>query len=183
MARLNRTQLAFAKHMGLDSHHLFDASGLRTSEWKLQMKELGKLVAFGANPCSAEGHTMRTRAGHCAQCNPANLSYLRRMSLPGDVYVAWSKSTRMVKIGLATNAYTREKSLNKFKYAGVNDWEMKLIYECPNAGEIENKTHQILSKFALSGVTYNNGGVQRYCTEIFTCSLKTAMESLEVAAN
>ena len=55
MAKLSKTQLAFIAKMDLKIHELFDASGLRTGEWKLQMKELGKLVAFGVKPCAARG--------------------------------------------------------------------------------------------------------------------------------
>jgi hypothetical protein len=73
---------------------------MKTWEWKQQMKGLGKLVAFGVYPCAAKGHTLRTRAGHCIQCNTANLSYLKRMNESADVYVAWSKGSKLVKNSL-----------------------------------------------------------------------------------
>ena len=98
MAKLTKSQLAFIQRMQLDSYSLFDASGLRARDWKLQMKELGKLVAFGVTPCSAGGHSLRTRAGHCLQCNTANLSFLKRMSDRGEVYVAWSSGAKIAKI-------------------------------------------------------------------------------------
>ena len=179
MAKLTKPQLAFIEKMELNLYELFDASGLKTPEWKIQMKELGKLVAFGVTPCAVKGHTMRTRAGHCVQCNPANLSYLKRMNLSADVYVAWSSSAKLAKVGLAIDANQRRISLNKYKYAGVNDWEMKLIYECENAGEIENQVHRLLSEFSKFGVSYWNSDRYRLCTEIFKCRLKEATDALE----
>jgi hypothetical protein len=181
MSKLTKSQLIFIEKMELGLHDLFDASGLRTTEWKLQMRELGKLVAFGVTPCVAKGHSLRTRAGHCVQCSPANLSYLKRMNEPADVYVAWSTSSKMAKIGLSKDAYKRLESLNIFKYGGANDWKMKLIYECENGGEVENKAHQILSEYTKSGVTYMNGNIERFCTEIFKCRLNQAIDALEQA--
>jgi hypothetical protein len=181
MAKLTKLQINFIQKMELNIHDLFDASGLRARDWKMQMKELGKLVAFGVTPCSSYGHTLRTRAGHCLQCNTANLSYLKRMSEAADVYVCWSEASKMAKIGLSKDSYKRLESLNYFKYGGVNDWELKLIYECDNAGEIENRAHRILSAYSKMGVTYMNVGVERYCSEIFKCTLEQATEALEEA--
>jgi hypothetical protein len=128
-----------------------------------------------------KGHSLRTRAGHCVQCNTANLSYLKRMSEEADVYVAWSKSSQIAKIGLSKDAYERLETLNYFKYGGVGDWEMKLIYTCENGGEVESEAHRILSEYSKVGVTYMNGKVQRFCTEIFKCRLSQALEALEQA--
>ena len=183
MAKLTKSQLAFIQRMQLDSYSLFDASGLRARDWKLQMKELGKLVAFGVTPCSAGGHSLRTRAGHCLQCNTANLSFLKRMSDRGEVYVAWSSGAKLAKIGLSQNSYSRLESLNYFKYGGVSDWEMKLIYECDNAGTVEFEAHRQLSAFAKNGISYMNGNVERFCTEIFKCKLKQATDILEKVVN
>jgi len=183
MAKLTKSQLAFIERMQLDSYSLFDASGLRARDWKVQMKELGKLVAFGVTPCSAGGHSLRTRAGHCLQCNTANLSFLKRMSDSGEVYVAWSTSSKIAKIGLSQNSYSRLESLNKFRYGGVSDWEMKLIYECENAGEVEFEVHRQLSVYAKTGISYMNGNVERFCTEIFKCKLKLAIDTLEKVVN
>ena len=44
MAKLTKSQLAFIQRMQLDSYSLFDASGLRARDWKLQMKELENLL-------------------------------------------------------------------------------------------------------------------------------------------
>jgi hypothetical protein len=181
MAKLTKAQINFINEMKLNINDLFDATGLKASDWKIQMKALGKLVAFGVTPCLQYGHTLRTRAGHCLQCNTANLSYLKRMSESADVYVCWSKISQIAKIGLSKDSYKRVESLNYFEYGGANDWELKLIYVCDNAGEVESKAHKILSAYSKMGVSYMNVNVERFCTEIFKCTLEQAMDALEEA--
>ena len=179
MAKLTKIQLNFIKKMEINVEDLFDASDLKSSEWKRQMKELGKLVAFGVTPCIAKGHSLRTRAGHCIQCNTAVLAYHRRYSDAGDVYVAWSQNGQMAKIGCAKNAYLRLESLIEAGYGGQRDWTLKLIYECLEAGAIENTAHDSLRRYALKGITYLRDGVQQECTELFKCTLRQAKAALE----
>ena len=179
MAKLSKTQLAFIAKMNLNIHDLFDASGLRAGEWKLKMKELGKLVAFGVTPCAASGHTLRTREGHCVLCNPAVLAYSRRHSDNGDVYVAWSKKGGIAKIGCAKDANLRILSLIETCYGGQNDWSLELIYECTEAGLIESTTHKLLKDHELKGVTYLRDGRLQECSELFSCTLNKAKSALE----
>jgi hypothetical protein len=137
MAKLKTSELSFLRRVSVEAHLTYDVSGMTTAEWKNAMRALGKIIAFGATPCAAHGHRLRTRAGHCAQCNPANISYLKRMDTPGDVYVAWSKSSSFCKIGSALNAYEREVTLRKSRYGGASDWEIALIYTTTHSGELE----------------------------------------------
>lgn len=181
MAKLSKAQISFIKKMELSMDDLFDASGLNNKEYQKIMKEQGKLVAYGVTPCGAKGHTLRTRKGHCVQCNTANLDYLKRMSKTADVYVAWSQQKRIAKVGLSVDAYQRLSTLNEFRYGGIEDWQMKLIYTCENAGQVETATHQLLREYSKTGLTYWNGNVHRDCTELFQCNLKTAMNALETA--
>ena len=181
MTKLTISQLAFIKKNKLVINDLFDATGLKAFEWKRKMKELGKLVAYGVNPCSASGHTLRTRAGHCVQCNSAVLAYSRRHSENGDVYVAWSKTGGIAKIGCARDANLRINSLIETCYGGQKDWSLELIYECSEAGLIETATHQLLRKHELKGITYLHDGRQQECSELFNCTLNKAKSALEKA--
>ncbi len=147
MAKLSKAQISFVQKMELSMDDLFNASGLNNKEYQEIMKEQGKLVAYGVTPCGAKGHTLRTRKGHCVQCNTANLDYLKRMSKIADVYVAWSHKKRIAKVGLSVDAYQRLSTLNEFKYGGIEDWQMKLIYTCENAGQIETATHQLKQEY------------------------------------
>lgn len=181
MARLTKEQLDFIKRMELMPDDLFDASGLRPAEWKHQMKQTGKLVAFGVTPCQAKGHSLRTRSGHCVQCNTAVLAYHKRYSKSGDVYLAWSPRGMIAKIGSATDADVRLKSLIDARYGGQKDWSLELIYECIEAGRLESLTHKLLRNYSLRGLTYSRDGRQQECTELFRCTLKQAKAALEKA--
>jgi hypothetical protein len=179
LATLTREQIAFIKKIGLAVGDAFDASGMQAKEWKLQMRDVGKVIAFGVTPCGNFGHSLRTRAGHCVQCNTANLGYLLRFSKRADVYVAWSSAGKLAKIGYSLDANSRSRTLNEWKYGGQDDWEIKLIYECDDAGRVEKIAQAKLARYRKQGITYMNGLVRRSCTELFKCKLVEAVKALE----
>lgn len=181
MARLTKQQTEFIQALGLSTRVAFDATGLKRTEWQQQMRELNKLLAFGVTPCAAQGHELRTRSGHCVQCNTANLGYLLRhvQDVRAEVYVAWSEASKLAKIGYSKNADERVSTLNKWRYGGQKDWKMVLIYEVDKAIAIEKMTQDRLSKSKKQGITYMNGTIERQCTEIFECPLPKAIKALE----
>lgn len=179
MAKLTKEQASFIKKIGLSVCDAFDASEMLAKDWKLQMRDVDKLIAFGVTPCKKFGHSLRTRAGHCVQCNTANLGYLLRFSKRADVYVAWSSTGKLAKIGYSKDANLRSLTLNEWKYGGQDDWEIKLIYECDEAGRVEKTAQTKLARYRKPGITYMNGLVKRSCTELFKCKLREALEALE----
>ena len=60
MAKLTKDQLQFLKRIGVSINQTFDATGLTKSERELQMKLLGKSVAFGVSPYKLMGHALKT---------------------------------------------------------------------------------------------------------------------------
>jgi len=180
MAKLTRIQLNFIKKMGLKIEDTLDATGLRTSEYKSEMQKKGKSIAYGVSACKKAGHTLKGRHGHCVQCHPQGLSHQRRYTESGDVYVAWSENGGFAKIGTAKNAYSRLSTLKKHKYGGQKDWTLELIYECTEAGTLENNVHKLLKKYELTGVLYRRE-LQTECTELFKCTLRQAKGALEKA--
>ncbi|HNQ27481.1 MAG TPA: aminotransferase class I/II-fold pyridoxal phosphate-dependent enzyme, partial [Aquaticitalea sp.] len=66
---LTESQIAFLKKYNFGMEDMFDAKGLTTIEYMARMKAEGKRIAYNADPCKKEGHTLRTKSGHCAQCN------------------------------------------------------------------------------------------------------------------
>jgi hypothetical protein len=172
MPRLTKDQKEFLKLYGIEMQSVFDATGLRASEWKSQMRACGALVAVGVTRCAKQGHSMRTRAGHCVMCTPSNLSFQSRWRASGEVYIAFSRSTRLVKIGVATSAEGakgRVLTLKKQRYAEVNDWELWHCEAVIDAGRVENSIHNYLAKYRESRA-YLRGGKMEIAQEIFNCT-------------
>lgn len=180
MAKLTAAQRKFLERLEIPMGQLFDATGMRREDYSREMSALGKLVAIGVTPCSKAGHTMRTSAGHCAECRPANLAFHRRYDAPGEVYVARSKGVRLTKVGSAKSAMERIRHLNVYQYAGASDWQMEFCEATNSAGRIEFTAHQFLSKHSASG-TYFKGGRDIQCQEIFSCSVGVAVKAVRQA--
>ena len=149
MARLSRDQLAFLKRHKIPADRVFNATGMATVAYKAEMKLLEAWVAFGVTPCSEAGHTLRTRAGHCVQCSPANLSYLMRFDKAGDIYIAVSARGAMVKVGTAQWAEDRVLQLNSYCYGGQSDWVLRFKDRVAIAGRVEAEAHAKLAALSL----------------------------------
>lgn len=180
MAKITTTQKSFLKRHEIPLGRLYDATGMRKVDYQREMTDLGKLVAIGVTPCAEAGHTMRTRAGHCAECRPAGLAFLRRFDAPGEVYVAKSIQCRIIKVGSATDASERLRNLNAYRYGGASDWKIEFYEACRTAGRVEFAAHRILSKYTVSG-TYFKDGRDIECQEIFNCSISLAIKAVRTA--
>lgn len=180
VAKLTAEQLEFLKHHDIPLEKVFDASGLSAAVYNQRMKDGGYWIAFGVTPCGAAGHTLRTRHGQCIQCKPANLSYIKRHSLPGVVYVAYSLSERIVKIGTSQRS-DRIDHLNSYRYGGASDWMKHYSVPCDDAGKVETTAHTILSAFSVRGRSYFKDGGWISCDELFSCSVEQAVEAVKSA--
>lgn len=180
MAKISKSQRAFLERMDIPLVKLFDATGMRTDAYKEEMSALGMLVAIGVSPCAKEGHTMRTRKGHCAECRPEGLAYLRRYDAPGEVYVAKSSQLKIVKVGSATNAIERLGNLNSYRYGGASDWKVEFFEVSQTAGRVEFAAHRLLSPHMVAG-TYFKDGRNIECREIFNCSVAVAIKAVRQA--
>ena len=180
MTKITAAQRKFLERFEVPMGRLFDATGMRREDYSREMSALGKLVAIGVTPCSKAGHTMRTSAGHCVECRPANLAFQLRYDAPGEVYVAHSKAVKLTKVGSAKSAMERMRHLNVYQYGGAKDWQVKFYEATSTAGRIEFAAHQILSKHSASG-TYFKSGRDIQCQEIFSCSVAVAVKAVRRA--
>ena len=64
-------EITFIKQQGLHEELFFDAKGQSINRIEEEMKSLGKVFAYNSIPCDQYGHTLRTRSGHCIQCDTA----------------------------------------------------------------------------------------------------------------
>jgi hypothetical protein len=179
-ANITEDQISFLNSYRIDLSELFDASGMRKRDYQRDMEKTGQHFAFGVKPCKKGGHTIRTKYGHCVQCEPARLSYMLRHRQPGDVYIAGSQAQRLIKIGSSTQKDERLYNLNLVKYGGASDWEILVTAESDEAGKIEARAQERLSKFKCPS-TYFRSGMKTTCYELFRCSYTQAKTALVAA--
>lgn len=168
MTTLTADQMAFLESQRIQPWRVFDATGLTQSEYRAVMRELGLSIASGVTPCAAHGHTLRTRAGHCVQCNTARIAFMRRHDEPAYVYVAQSSAIGLVKVGVAGDVNARLQSLRKLGYGGASDWRLVSSRWCEHAGAAEFALHATLSGFQAHRV-YQRDGFDVDCRELFRC--------------
>ena len=181
MTRLTRKQLDFLRHHDIPFARVYDATGMQRRDYQQVMRDLDLWVAYGVTPCGAGGHALRTRAGHCVQCkNAENLIYLRRFDEAGEVYVAKSMRSLLVKVGLSKNASERIGQLNNYQYAGHSDWTYVWHVEAAKAGRVESQAHNSLVRFAKLSTSLH-GGHPTECRELFSCTPRIARTAVEDA--
>lgn len=176
MARLTQTEILFLKSQNISLSLVFDATGLSGEERKQQMKLLEKPFYYGGALCNAGGHSLRSRSGHCIQCDTAKIAYQLRSSASGYVYLAYSPSTTYVKVGYsAQHPQERADLLRKTRYGNVSDWDVKRLLQLSrDAGKTEFAIHAALEKYQRP-ITYWKGHDLVECREIFVCSLEEAL--------
>jgi len=180
---LTDSELYFLSSVGLSPEDAFDARGLPQWLWRKRAGDEGKTLALG-NPCTNGGHRLKTRGGHCVQCDPKKLAYQRRFSAEQYVYIAGSQSGKLIKIGTCEHCGQRERQLRTEGYGGVSDWEFLYCVKVRNAGEIEHATRTRLSKYIATARPYWKDNVEQCAIELLTCSFSLARRALEeISAN
>lgn len=175
--KITKEQKKFLERHSISLEEVFDASKYTKAEYNVYMEDSIYRVAIGVTPCASSGHTIRTRAGHCVMCKPAVLAFEKRFTNDGDLYVMYSQSTKLVKVGSADDAHKRSQSLNKRAYGGIKDWVVKYSIRITNVGYAENNAHQILKKHHFP--IEHEPGNSNIASEIFKCSIKKAIEVVE----
>ena len=182
MAKLNEAQVQFLKAHKIDLSLLYDASGQSPSDWRGAMKKIGKKFAFGTSPCNAKNHTLRSRHGHCIQCDPSRISYALRFSKPGHVYILGSLTEELIKIGVTTELASRLANVVSMQYGNASDWQPLAVTEkIQGAGKIEASAHTLLEAYRVTGESCRAG--QTHITyELYSCDYSSAKNALESAA-
>lgn len=177
---LTKEQIEFLKHHKIALKDTFDASSFSsTAVYQQRMKDDGKIVAFGVTPCK-NGHQLRTRSGHCVQCDPKKITFIKRHVSHGIVYVSGSFRGKLIKVGFTANSVSRKESINRTKYGGFDDWETLCSVECSGAGKVENKIITILEKYRYRK-TYQHDGKDQEAYELFSCAYETVMNAVKTA--
>ncbi|MBP0589321.1 hypothetical protein J8I87_06225 [Paraburkholderia sp. LEh10] len=177
MAQLTSEQLAFLKSQKISLSLLFDATGLSQSQREAVMRQMDKKFYYGGAACQKAGHTLRTKAGHCIQCDTSKIAYQLRSSDPGYVYLAHSKTTGYVKVGFSKeHPQDRSLTLRNEAYGNIKDWDIKKIVRLErNAGRHEFAVHELLESYRAPVVYEKTSGNFVECREIFKCDLAAAL--------
>lgn len=178
-AELTNDEIDFLKHHGMTAEDVFDWRGLRAVERGKKLKAAGKLLALGL-PCAKYGHRLRTRAGHCAQCDPAKIAYQSRKNTRAVLYAAFSESLMGFKVGISENPVRRIGDLNRESYGGVSDWDMFMAREINDAGKSEAAIHRTLFEFRRVG-RYRKGDHEQDTREIFCCASACVIKAFQTS--
>jgi hypothetical protein len=157
---LTTDERVFLYQQKIRLEHLFDARGMDDATWKEMAKKEGKLFVIGAR-CGSAGHRLRSRAGHCIQCDTARIAYMRRFAEPGYVYIAATKMGKLLKVGSCISIEQRQKNLQLQKYGNFNDWEIIAWTKTSSMGMIEFDIHKTLEGIVIEGEYFKDGRVQK----------------------
>jgi len=148
----------FLRKHNIDESLVFDSGGISKNKYQEICKNEGYLFVAGASPCRRGGHTLRTKNGHCIVCNPANITFARRAYSSGYVYVLYSESQRISKVGFTNHLPDRRlRHLNTIRYGGITDWKLLDFLKSDHAGRIEILFHRELKAYRHS-LTYEREG-------------------------
>lgn len=145
------------------------------------MEALELSICFGVPPCQKGGHTLRTKAGHCIQCDTAKIAYQFRHSAAGHVYLAFSSVAKLAKVGFTKGSpQDRVDFLCRERYGNATDWELhKAARFEKDAGRKEFAVHSLLESH-LKLVTYEKyKGQMVECREVFSCDLAVALKAFD----
>jgi hypothetical protein len=141
MVALKEDQSWFLASQGISESAVFDASGMSKRRYRLAMEREEKLFAIGVTPCARGGHTLRSRSGHCIQCNTANIAFIKRFYEEAFVYIADSRSEEVIKIGCSATPWNRESIINQLGYGRIYDWRLLYYAKFADAGKVEFGAH------------------------------------------
>lgn len=174
----------FITQQGLPEELFFDVNGQSIDDYISQkMKSIGKVFAYNSRPCNEYGHTLRTRAGHCIQCDTARIAFILANVSFGTVYIAGSIKGQLIKIGTTSSKESRADSLNRTKYGNLTDWEILLSFRALGAGSIEFEIQKRLKQYAATDIKYSHDSHDQRSYELFRCSYIRAKDSLKDVIN
>lgn len=186
MIDFTNDELRFINENGLAEDDFYDGRCERKCEWHDNAKT-NDCDFVVASKCRY-GHRLKTRAGHCIQCNPARIAFQKRNRRGGAIYVAATGD--YCKVGVVDNninnieqaIHNRELRLNlEGGYGGMTGW--KIVAWAPvkdDLGKIEDDIHHQLSRFSIKR-KYTYSGDMKTAQEVFKCDYDEAVDRIDEA--
>ena len=160
---------------------VLNGTGMEKSLIVETMIKDGYLVVVGVDACY-QNHSIRKKSWHCVECDPKRLNFQGRFNKKSTVYIAESKISKLIKIGIGENPLERVKQHNYYKYAGISDWTLAVSMQCEAAGRVEYDSHTALSVHKVSDKYYYKNGIKTHSQEVFDCTLLDAKLAVENAS-
>lgn len=178
---MNDFEFDFITEQKLNFNYFFDAKGLPlTQSLKDEMKLNDKIFAFNTAQCD-NGHTLKSRSGHCIVCDTKNIHFTLLNYKEGYIYIAGSLSSKKIKIGATSNIEKREKYLNENKgYGNINDWKILYHVFTPKMGKHEIIIHNRLIKYNEAPIKYFRNNEFILAKEIYRCSYEKAYNIIKL---
>lgn len=163
-ADITNAEYAFLASQKILISHVYDARGRAATGWGEDAKRAG--LMFGLSEPCYQGHRLRTRAGHCIECDTKRVAYIRRSADSGYVYIAASKAERLLKVGCCVDPDQRERNLNFQAYGGTDDWQIIAWCKTPSMGQVEFDIQNQLADISIER-TYKKDGRDQIARELF----------------
>ncbi len=184
---LTTAEKAFIKNHNLSYDDFYDG---RFEKSQIQRHDNAKKCGcnFVIGPKCHNGHRLKTRNGHCIECDSRRIIYKLRHEIPGAVYVAtcgdYCKIGMVQKIGQTVEEAigSREYKLNtEGGYGGNANWQIIDYREVSKgAGKVEHMAQAALSDYRVKG-SYCHSGCMQSAYELFRCDPDTAIMALNTA--
>lgn len=172
---LDQTEIAFLKEHRIHIADIYDGRKQCTSAWKVSAKEGNYPFILTQRRTCSGNHRLKTRSGHCPQCNSANIAFIRRESATGYVYIASAHRGKIVKIGYAKDINVREATLREQGYGGYHDWKIICFFRTHDAGKMERRVSARFADRRAYGNYFKDGKWQT-ATEMFRYNQSSALE-------
>ncbi len=179
-----KEELDFIYEQHLNEDDFYDGRGEKKQQRHENARNNGCMFLI-AGECQ-NGHRLKTRSGHCIQCDTSKISFQKRHSSKGAIYVAVCGD--YCKVGVVDNncdnaeyaIHQRALRLNlEGGYGGMTGW--KIIAWAPvneGVGKMEEKIHKKLLPYSIKQ-NYIWSGEKRVAQELFKCDSSDAIDLID----
>ncbi len=177
---LTRAEVDFLSSQGLTEVDVLDGRRMSKEQIRLVAKDRGLAVVLGS-ACAKAGHRLRTRSGHCVQCDTSKLGYQKRHLEPKDLYIAFSRRAGLIKIGSSNSVDVRINKINFEGVGGATDWRPIFKVPVKEGQRLETEVQNLLLEH-MAPTSYMKDGRRQDSRECFKCSAAQALETVLHAA-
>jgi hypothetical protein len=167
---LSSRDAEFLERQRIDPRWLYHRRGReRLGTALAAMRASDKWVLIGFTACVACKISLRSRKGNCLGCSK-QLEHVRRYTERGTVYILFSPSTRLIKVGSTLkDSCERPYQLNAIGYGGACDWTVSYSRVVHRCGLFEDWLKAAMADYC-EYVAYERCGTPTYARETYRCS-------------